>query len=192
MVFNVPRNEALAAFQEVRCIMPSHPLLLIRRAVEHEASALSAIAMAAKAHWPYTAAQLEAWRGDLTIAAELIASSPIFVAELKGEIAGFYSLSEEAGIWSLEHLWVAPGCMRRGLGRALLSHAVEFAAQSGAAVLAIDADPYAEPFYIACGARRVGAIAAPIEGQPARERPQLLFETGAGTKGSGQDLRNTG
>lgn len=149
--------------------------MLIRRAVEDEAGALSAIALAAKAYWPYTAAQLAAWRDDLRISAELIASSPTYVAELDGEIGGFYSLVQEDQAWNLEHLWVAPDHMRRGIGRALLSHAMEVAARSGAASLAIDADPYAEPFYIACGARRVGAIAAPIEGQPGRERPQLLL-----------------
>ncbi|HSG41414.1 MAG TPA: GNAT family N-acetyltransferase [Thermoanaerobaculia bacterium] len=151
--------------------------MLIRRALEHEAGALSAIAMAAKAHWPYTASQLEAWRDDLTISAELIASSPTYVAELEGEIGGFYSLVHEGETWSLEHLWVAPDQMRRGLGRALLSHAMDFAARNGAASIAIDADPYAEPFYIACGAGRVGAITAPIEGHPDRERPQLLLVT---------------
>lgn len=149
--------------------------MLIRRAEEQDASALSAIAMAAKAHWPYTAAQLEAWRDDLTISAELIASAPTYVAELEGEIAGFYSLIHEGQTWSLEHLWVAPDQMRRGIGRALLSHAMDFAARSGAASIAVDADPYAEPFYIACGARRVGAITAPVEGDPARQRPQLLL-----------------
>jgi GNAT superfamily N-acetyltransferase len=151
--------------------------MLIRRAVEHEASALSAIAMAAKAYWPYTPSQLKAWRDDLTVSAELIASSPTYIAELEGEIGGFYSLVNESETWSLEHLWVAPSHMRRGLGRALLSHAMDVAARNGAASIAIDADPYAEAFYIACGARRVGVIAAPVEGDPARQRPQLLLAT---------------
>ena len=149
--------------------------MLIRRAVEHEAGALSAIAMAAKAYWPYTPSQLEAWRDDLTISAELIASSPTYVAELDGEIAGFYSLIHEGQTWNLEHLWVAPSHMRRGVGRALLSHALGLAARDGAESIAIDADPYAEPFYVACGARRVGAVAAPVEGHPDRQRPQLLL-----------------
>jgi hypothetical protein len=38
----------------------------------------------------------------------------------------------------------------------------------------IDSDPNAEPFYLACGAERTGAIPAPIAGQPARVRPQLV------------------
>ncbi len=151
--------------------------MLIRRAVESESNTLSALARAAKAFWPYTAAQLAAWRDDLQISAALIASSPTYVAELEGEIGGFYSLIQESRTWNLEHLWVAPDRMRRGIGRALLAHAMEVAAQGGAASLAIDADPYAEPFYLACGARRVGAIPAPIEGQPGRERPQLLLAT---------------
>ena len=45
----------------------------------------------------------------------------------------------------------------------------------GVANLAIDADPNAEAFYLANGARRVGEDAAPIEGLPGRTRPQLLL-----------------
>jgi hypothetical protein len=41
----------------------------------------------------------------------------------------------------------------------------------------IDADPHAEAFYRACGALRIGGVAAPIDGQPQRVRPQLVLST---------------
>lgn len=147
----------------------------IRRAQPHEAELLSAIARQAKAHWSYSAAQLDAWHDALSIGAASIMSWPTWVAELDGRVAGFYALDDTPPSWVLEHLWVVPECMGRGVGRALLAHAAQLAAQRGAPAIDIDADPHAEAFYLVCGARRVGAIAAPIDGQPDRQRPQLVL-----------------
>ena len=80
--------------------------------------------------------------------------------------------------WELEHLWVHPDWLRRGIGRALLARAMEAAAEKGEAALLIDADPHAEAFYLAAGAQRVGAVAAPIAGQPDRVLPRLLLAAG--------------
>ena len=79
-------------------------------------------------------------------------------------------------IWTLDNLWVLPSFMNRRIGRFLLAHALKVAARSGALEVTVDADPNAESFYIACGARRRGEIAAPIPGQPDRVRPQLSFK----------------
>ena len=148
-------------------------MMHIRRAHESEAGLLSSIAFAAKGHWPYSPAQLLAWREDLTVTAEMVAACPAWVAEVDGEVVGFFVLASASPSWSLEHLWVLPSHMGRGVGRALLAQAARLAAEGGACGLAIDADPYAEPFYRACGAERVGSIAAPIAGEPQRVRPQL-------------------
>jgi GNAT superfamily N-acetyltransferase len=149
----------------------------IRRARESEAADLSALAIASKAYWPYRAEQIEAWRSDLTISSEMIASFHTYVAEVESNIAGFFLLIPVSPHWILEHFWVSPASMGRGIGRALISHAIKLAADAGVAALAIDADPYAEDFYLAFGAQRVGKISAPIEGAPDRVRPQLLFTT---------------
>ena len=147
----------------------------IRRAREDEAAALSAIARASKAHWPYSTAQIEAWRSDLTISAEQIAAHPTFVAEADGGITGFLQLLPQGETWVLEHLWVLPEHMGKGIGRALLRHASELAGEGGARQISIDADPYAEPFYRACGANTVDVKAASIPGMSQRVRPQMLL-----------------
>lgn len=149
----------------------------IRPAHEKEAALLSSIAVAAKASWPYALAQIEAWREELTLTPESIAGSHVGLAEVDGQAAGFYALEHGGARMQLVHLWVHPDRMRRGIGRALLEHAAQMAAEHGATELDIDADPYAEPFYLACGARRVGSVPAPIEGSPQRERPQLRLAT---------------
>jgi GNAT superfamily N-acetyltransferase len=149
----------------------------IRRAHTHEAALLSVIATEAKMFWPYSAAQIAAWRDDLTISAEAVQSFPTYIAEIESKPVGFFSIEPGTQTWNLEHLWVLPSAMGRGVGRALLTRAMAIAKAGGADAITIDADPHAEPFYLACGAIRTGTTAAPIDGELNRERPQLLLGT---------------
>ena len=148
----------------------------IRPALEREGELLCAVARAAKAHWGYPRELLEAWGSELSVTAEQIRAKPTFIASLDDEIAGFYSLEPQGEAWKLDNLWVLPRFMNQRIGRFLLAHALKVAARSGALEVTVDADPNAESFYIACGARRRGEIAAPIPGQPDRVRPQLSFK----------------
>ena len=150
--------------------------LQIRRARESEASALSALAIAAKQFWGYSSEDIERWRPLLTISALDVASKPVFVAEIENEVVGFYLLAPTARAWQLDHLWVSPRFARRGIGRTLLAHAENVASLAGASTIVVDADPNAEPFYIACGCIRQGIVPAPIVGDPARFRPQLSLQ----------------
>jgi len=147
----------------------------IRPAQGDEAEALSALALKAKAYWGYPVDAIELWRRDLTVSTHTIASRPTFLAVLADEIVGFYSLSPSHHSWALDHLWVLPLLMDRGVGRALMAHALETAARGGASAVTVDADPNAESFYLACGAERYGEVPAPIPGEPKRVRPQLAF-----------------
>lgn len=148
----------------------------VRRARVCEASALSALAVAAKQHWSYAAEDIERWRTLLSVTPDDIASWPTFVAEVQGEVVGFYLLVPKGTTWDLEHLWVSPQCMRRGIGRALLAHASRSAHVGGASAILIDADPSTEAFYLACGAVRVGSTAAPIASDPGRVLPRLSLQ----------------
>jgi len=147
----------------------------IRPAQGHEAQALTAIALKAKAYWGYPAGTLESWKQELTVSTQTITSRPSFVAVIGDEIVGFYSLSPSRDAWKLGDLWVLPRFMDRGIGRALVAHALETAARGGASSVTVDADPNAESFYLACGAARCGEVPAPIPGEPGRVRPQLAF-----------------
>lgn len=158
--------------------------ILIRAARIENAEVLTRLAGAAKASWGYPEEAMRAWKDALIITSTSITSAPTFVAEPAGRegiIAGFYQLETNENPWSLEHLWVDSEWMRQGIGRALLAHATLFAHSAGIDELAIDADPHAEPFYLSCGAIRVGAIAAPIPGEPDRVRPQLVLRVGEGS-----------
>jgi GNAT superfamily N-acetyltransferase len=149
----------------------------IRRAVAQDAEELSALALRSKAYWGYADEQLETWRSSLEVSGQSVLAHPTFVGEIDGYIVGFYSLVPSAAAWELDNLWVAPEHMNHGVGRALVADAVRTAAAGGAGSIMIDADPNAEPFYLTCGAKRIGEVAAPIAGQPSRVRPQLTLST---------------
>jgi GNAT superfamily N-acetyltransferase len=151
----------------------------IRPAIPADVEDLSRIALAAKASWGYSAPQLAAWRSALVVTAESLARWFTSVLESEGEAVAFAQVSPESSPWEFQALWVLPGHMHRGFGRALVQHAAAHAAAHGQAVLAIDSDPNAEPFYLRCGARVVERVPAPIEGSPNRARPQLILATNA-------------
>ncbi|MFL6289726.1 MAG: GNAT family N-acetyltransferase [Thermoanaerobaculia bacterium] len=147
----------------------------IRRAQESDATELTRVAHEAKRHWGYPKRWIELWRDDLTLSPEFIAGNEVYLAEDGCEAQGFYGLvaaSPASPDWTLEHFWVRPAAMGKGLGRLLFEHARAVAGSAGASGLAIDADPNAEAFYLHMGAVRVGEIRSEIDGQP-RVRPLL-------------------
>jgi GNAT superfamily N-acetyltransferase len=150
--------------------------IAIRRARPDEAPTLTAIALAAKAHWGYAAAQIERWRPVLEVTAGQLATQPAFVAAC-GSAVGFYSLLVDAAVCELDNLWVLPQHMGRGIGRRLLDHAMQTARDLGITTIQIDADPFAAAFYEKCGAVLNGTVPAPIDGDPQRVRPQLRLAT---------------
>ncbi|MGY3961746.1 GNAT family N-acetyltransferase [Aeromonas popoffii] len=149
----------------------------IRNASRTEADQLNTIAMQAKAHWGYTADQLEQWRESLSTDPQSIEQWPTLVAEHQGNPIGFIQINPDHETWELVSLFVLPAHIGRGVGRSLLKEAVAIANKAGQTALHIDSDPNAEPFYLACGAVRIGVEPAPIQGMLSRVRPQLQLST---------------
>jgi GNAT superfamily N-acetyltransferase len=128
----------------------------IREAAEGEAGVLSTLAFESKAHWGYSRETMESWKDQLAFSISVVPSRPTYVAAIGGEIVGFYSLMPSERAWELDNLWVAPSFMRRGVGKALLAHALELAFRRGARSVSVDSEPYAEAFYLALGGVRCG------------------------------------
>jgi GNAT superfamily N-acetyltransferase len=145
----------------------------IRRALPTEAAELTALALRSKAHWGYDAAFMAACVVPLTIAAERIAAEPFFVLEEDGRIWGYYGLRVSGEEAELTNLFVEPEAIGRGCGKRLWAHAIEVARAAGCRRLRIESDPFAEPFYRAMGAERIGE--APSEAVPGRMIPLLTY-----------------
>jgi GNAT superfamily N-acetyltransferase len=146
----------------------------IVRAKPENADALTRIAHSAKRHWGYPERWIEAWRNVLTMQPEFIAANVAYAAIENGRAVGVYALATEADGIHLDHLWILPEAMHRGIGRSLFDHAVQQAKAAGFATIKIEADPNAEGFYQRMGARRVGLSVSEVAGER-RELPLLEF-----------------
>lgn len=147
----------------------------IVRAKPQDADALTEIAHAAKRHWGYPERWILSWRDILTMRPEFIATNVTYCAVEDSRAVGFYLLTNESDGLHLDHLWISPHAMDRGIGRALFEHALEQTKSLGHRALKIEADPNAEGFYARMGARRVGVTVTNIEDQR-RELPLLLYD----------------
>lgn len=150
-------------------------MTVIRAARRDEAQPLSDLALRSKGHWNYDPEFLEACRASLTLTPEYIDSNPVFVLEEDGHRLGFYSLlgstPPEA---ELDYLFVDVPAIGTGIGARLWLHAIAKALESGFATLLIEADPFAEGFYLAKGAQRIGG--RPSSTFPGRVLPLLRFD----------------
>lgn len=147
----------------------------IVRAEPQDADALTEIAHAAKRHWGYPERWIESWRDMLTMRPEFVAANVTYCAMEEDRVVGFYLLTNESDGLHLNHLWIVPDAMGRGIGRALFEHAIEQTRKLGHRTITIESDPNAEGFYMRMGARRVGVNVTKIEDQQ-RELPLLRYD----------------
>ena len=146
----------------------------IRRAHPAEAGILSALALRSKAHWGYDADFLTACRDDLTLSADDIASSTVYVCDGVDGPSGYYRLVlQDDGVAELDALFVEPAAMGQGVGRSLWRHAVATAATLGCSEMVWQSDPQAEGFYLTMGARRAGESESTVT--PGRMLPLMRF-----------------
>jgi ribosomal protein S18 acetylase RimI-like enzyme len=140
--------------------------LQIRHAVSQEATTLSQIAFAAKAHWGYPERWLEIWKPQLTCSPEYVEKNESWVAEAKGVPIAFYTLQEKDGNAWIENLWVLPEFIGKGAGKKLFQHAKKLSRQRNYKTLQLEADPNAAGFYEKMGMYKIGARHSQVEGQP--------------------------
>ena len=107
----------------------------------------------------------------------------MFVAEIDGQVLGVIGLSGGPRQWELDHLWVRPSAMRRGVGAALFAHGCRHAAQVGASRLRVESDPNALVFYQYLGGTLVGEAASK---PPGRRLPVLMFDLPLASDGTAE------
>lgn len=146
----------------------------IRRAIPADAEMLSELAIRSKGHWGYDAEFLSAARTDLTLSSDDLESSLVFVCEARDGSAGFYRLLVLGdGAAELDALFVDPASIGSGVGRRLWEHAVAEATALGCTRLIFQSDPFAEGFYRAMGAQRVGESESTVV--PGRMLPLMRY-----------------
>ena len=146
----------------------------IRRALPHEAPALTALAHRSKAHWRYDPQMLERFVEEIAVTPDEVEEDEVWVLEdAAGRVTGFCRLV--AGDPAVLHdLWVEPEAIGRGVGRRLWDAAVDRARSGGATAMELDADPNAAGFYERMGARQVGETPSSII--PGRSLPRMRVD----------------
>lgn len=147
--------------------------MLIRAARADEAEILSELAIRSKAYWGYDETFMATCRHELVVPASEVENLRTAVAERDGHILGFATLEGEPPEGALGMLFVDPRAIGEGIGRRLFEHVTSTARGLGFARLTIDADPNAEPFYLAMGATRIAST--PSDSIPGRMLPLLVI-----------------
>ena len=147
----------------------------IRPACATDAPTLTHIAFESKRHWGYPDHWMALWRDALTLTPAYIAEHVVFVAEADGEAVAFCALVGAGAQWELDHLWVRPEFIGRGIGGQLFRHAAAYlAVNAGEVILGVESEPNAEQFYVRMGARPVRIITREWQGLR-RTLPYLEF-----------------
>jgi ribosomal protein S18 acetylase RimI-like enzyme len=152
------------------------PAGVIRPARPEEADALTALALRAKAFWPYDETLLAVFRTTLRIRPEDIVASRTIIHETEGAPDAVGMLTLRKGGPEIEHLWVEPKKIGTGLGSAMLVALIDLAREAGADRVTLNSDPYAEGFYRRHGFVRVGDH--PVAEIPGRVLPRMEFALG--------------
>jgi GNAT superfamily N-acetyltransferase len=137
-----------------------------KRATPDQAEILTQIAFAAKRHWGYPERWIQIWSPLLTIEPEFIGQHETYVAWMDKEPVGFCAISLKGKKASVEHLWVLPEYIGKGIGAALFNLMLSRCKDLGIRVLEIESDPNAQGFYERMGAKKVGEVVGEVDGQP--------------------------
>ncbi|MFO8150096.1 MAG: GNAT family N-acetyltransferase, partial [Trueperaceae bacterium] len=124
------------------------------------APSLTRLAHASKASWGYPDELLSLWDADLTLEPRFVERHDVWAAVAGEEVVGFYAVTGDGSAREIEHLWVDPGWMRRGVGRRMVEHLLARARAAGVEEVRVVSDPNAAAFYLRVGARQVGEQAS--------------------------------
>ena len=127
--------------------------ITIREALPHQATDLSDIALKAKGYWGYSSEQLDLWRKEfLTVSPEYVKANRVWVAAVDTQqLVGFAAIEQSGEEAILEHLWVLPAYIGRGIGKRLFFHVAATIPR-----FVFTSDPHADGFYQKLGAQKIG------------------------------------
>jgi GNAT superfamily N-acetyltransferase len=135
--------------------------ITIREALPHQATALSSIALKAKGYWGYSSEQLDLWReAFLTISPEYIQANRVWVAAVEQQLVGFAAIEQHGEEAMLDHLWVLPDYIGKGIGKRLFRHVAAMIHS-----FVFTSDPHADDFYQKMGAQKIGDYYSVLQGK---------------------------
>ena len=157
---------------------------MFRNAVILDAEALTKLSFDSKGYWGYPASYYEIWADELTVTADYIRNNDVQLYTIEDSIIGYYSIVEltndieingimlKKGYW-LEHMFVDPRSIGKGVGTKLFSHMRRRCHERGITELGILSDPHAKGFYEKMDCLYLREYPSTIKN---RTTPYLVFE----------------
>lgn len=141
--------------------------MILRPARLDECATLDDICFRSKAYWGYDADFMESVRDQIRVDHKAVAAGRVWiVADGTDRPCGVVEVDPlDDTTADLTLLFIDPDHMRKGIGRALYTKALELAASLGARHLVIDSDPQAAAFYASMGATRTGSEPTGYQGR---------------------------
>ena len=124
----------------------------IRSALRSDLPVLNKIIKASKMHWGYPSEWWDHWEKDTLLKEPDFTTGFIFVLELDNSIEGVCTIFEEKNhygiehLYEIEHLFIRPSTIGKGLGKTLLAESLRRAITKEKPVVVV-ADPNALSFY---------------------------------------------
>jgi len=132
-------------------------------AVSEDAELLTATAHNSKKFWGYSDALMELWKEDLEINTDYILKNKVVKVFENKNFIGFFALKtnhkEEVEI---DHLWLLPDKIKRGYGRSIFQHILNYVKTQGYKKVTLIAEPNAKGFYEKMNGRVVGMFQSKI------------------------------
>lgn len=145
---------------------------------------MTGISFASKGYWGYPREFFDIWARELTITPEYIQKNDVVVFEMDGVLTGYYAVVDlqddvwisgvrlSKGFW-LDHMFVEPLSIRKGIGTRLFDHLKRKCVARGIVELGILADPRSRGFYEKMGCEYQYDYPSTIKN---RTTPFLLLE----------------
>ena len=132
-----------------------------------DAPLLTNITKSSKAYWPYPSELLERWADELAISSEYIQQNLVFIAwSNENKAIGYYSLDTHEGERiKMENLFILPEYIGKGIGTALLKHAMATPKKLDCTNIWLESDPHAAGFYLQKGFTVIGQKASSVIGR---------------------------
>lgn len=128
------------------------------RATSDQAEALSKVAIESKAHWGYSNELIEVWRDIMKVEEAYITENMVRSIVADGETVGFFAIKRSDDEDILDHLWLLPKAIGRGIGKQAFEEIKKECRLLGIEEFVVISDPNAEGFYLRQGCERIGQV----------------------------------
>lgn len=137
--------------------------IAVRKATNPDIASINEIMQLSKAHWGYDEAFMDAFMQKFSINENYLANQNVHIIFKDKDIIGFFSfIFHDNDSLELDHFFLHPNYIGKGLGKRLWKECCIVASGLGAKEFILWSDPQAEGFYAKMGCKKIGVKKSPF------------------------------